>query len=337
MRVLYAIQATGNGHVSRARDIVPILLDQSIELDLLLSGRQADMDLPYPIKYRYKGLSFTFGKRGGIDFFSTFKHFSITKLIQEFKDFSVKDYDLIISDFEPISAWKAKWFGVPCVGMSHQSAVLANGVPLPKRSFSGILGKMILKYYAPTDHQYGFHFKKYNKNIFTPVIRKEVRELEPTNKGYYTVYLPAFSDTLLCAVLSHFPKVEWQVFSKHNTHEVKTKNIHIQPVNNEAFLNSLTHCKGVLCGAGFETPAEALFLKKKLMVIPMKGQFEQQCNAEVLREMGVPVIPTLHQKYIYHIQEWLTSNQYIEISFPDETSEIIQAILQRHLFGKKEV
>jgi len=43
---------------------------------------------------------------------------------------------------------------------------------------------------------------------------------------------------------------------------------------------------GVFCGAGFETPAEAMFLKKKLMVIPMKGQYEQQCNAAALEEIG---------------------------------------------------
>jgi len=39
-----------------------------------------------------------------------------------------------------------------------------------------------------------------------------------------------------------------------------------------------------------ETPAEALFFKKKLMVIPMKGQYEQLYNAECLKQLGVPII-----------------------------------------------
>ncbi len=46
----------------------------------------------------------------------------------------------------------------------------------------------------------------------------------------------------------------------------------------------------MLCGAGFETPAEALFLGKKLMVIPMKGQYEQHINAASLKELGIPVL-----------------------------------------------
>ena len=72
MKILYAIQGTGNGHLSRARDIIPIL-QQKAEVDILVSGIQADVNLPFPIKYRFKGLSFIFGKKGGIDLISTYR------------------------------------------------------------------------------------------------------------------------------------------------------------------------------------------------------------------------------------------------------------------------
>ena len=48
MKVLYAIQATGNGHVSRANEIIP-MLRQKCELDILLSGTQADVGVNYPV------------------------------------------------------------------------------------------------------------------------------------------------------------------------------------------------------------------------------------------------------------------------------------------------
>ena len=86
--------------------------------------------------------------------------------------------------------------------------------------------------------------------------------------------------------LKKFKGVQWDVFSKHNKEVIKEANITIQPINNEAFIKSLATCTGVLCGAGFETPAEALFLKKKLLVIPMKTQYEQQCNAAAFRQWG---------------------------------------------------
>ncbi len=66
MKILYAIQGTGNGHLSRARDIIPRLQKKG-EVDILISGCQADVQLPYEVRYRFNGLSFIFGKKGGID------------------------------------------------------------------------------------------------------------------------------------------------------------------------------------------------------------------------------------------------------------------------------
>lgn len=63
MKLLYAIQGTGNGHLSRAIDIIPELKKYG-SLDLFVSGAQAEIVLPYPVKYKSKGLSFYFGKSG---------------------------------------------------------------------------------------------------------------------------------------------------------------------------------------------------------------------------------------------------------------------------------
>ena len=45
MKILYAIQGTGNGHISRARDIIPVLMQMG-ELDILISGTEAEVELP---------------------------------------------------------------------------------------------------------------------------------------------------------------------------------------------------------------------------------------------------------------------------------------------------
>lgn len=54
MKILYAIQGTGNGHISRARDIIPILVRRG-ELDLLISGNEADLTPDVPVRYQFKG------------------------------------------------------------------------------------------------------------------------------------------------------------------------------------------------------------------------------------------------------------------------------------------
>ena len=327
MKILYAIQGTGNGHLSRARDIIPIL-EQKGELDILVSGIQADVELPYPVKYKFKGLSFIFGKNGGIDLLATYRKSNLKQLYSEIKSLPIDDYDLVINDFEPVSAWACKMVHKECIGLSHQAAVINKKSPKPKKK--DVVGKAVLNNYAPVTAAYGFHFGAYDKDIFTPVIRSQVREAKPENKKHYTVYLPAYSDERIIKVLSEIKNIDWQVFSKHTKKEYTAKNVHIRPINNEAFIESFINCTGVLCGAGFETPAEALYLKKKLMVIPMKGQYEQQCNAAALKTMAVPVIKSLKKKHLQTIKDWVKAEQQIIVNYPDTTQRIINMIIKKH-------
>lgn len=326
MKVLYAIQGTGNGHVSRANEIIPIL-KQKCDVDILLSGTQADVGVNFPLKYRLKGLSFVFGKKGGIDFYKTFKQLQSKRFIKEIKSLPVEEYDLVINDFEPVSAWACRRKNVPCISMSHQYAVLHNEAPRPlsKDPFA----VLVLKYYAPAKAGVGFHFKKYGKDVFTPVIRSEIRNAAITNKGHYTVYLPAYDDQKIISVLSKFRDIEWQVFSKHTKKFYKEKNCLVQPVDARFFTESFTGCEGILCGAGFETPAEALFMGKKLMVVPMKQQYEQHCNAAGAAELGVPVIKSLKKKHLEKISDWLYNSEPVRVEYPDETESIIDLVLRQ--------
>lgn len=331
MKILYAIQGTGNGHVSRARDIIPIL-QKNHEVDILISGTQADVNLPFPVKYQYNGLGFVFGKKGGIDLIETYKRSNLEVFFLEIGCLPVQIYDLVINDFEPISAWACFQKNMKCIGLSHQVAVLNKNAPQPKKS--DFIGRAVLKKYAPSARQYGFHFKPYDTNIFTPIIRQQVRQQVVENKGHYTVYLPAYDDKRIIKVLKECGKVKWEVFSKHNNKVISEKNINIYPINNENFVKSMASCEGVLCGAGFETPAEALFLNKKLLVIPMKGQFEQQCNAAALKEMGVQVIKSLKLKHLKKIKSWLGSTTKISVDYADNTEEIINKVIEDHLAEK---
>lgn len=327
MRILYAIQGTGNGHLSRARDIIPILQKKG-ELDILISGTEADVKLPYPVKYKFKGLSFVFGKNGGIDLLATYKKSNLRKLYTEIKSLPIEEYDIVINDFEPVSAWACRMKHKPCIGLSHQVAVINK--KSPKQKNGDAFGRAILKNYAPVTVKYGFHFGTYDKDIHTPVVRQEIRRSTPVNNGHYTVYLPSYSDKRIIKVLQEIKNIEWIVFSKHSKKEYKEKNIRIHPINNEGFIESFVTSAGVLCGAGFETPAEALFLQKKLMVIPMKGQYEQQCNAAALKKMGVPVLKSLKTKHLDKIKSWIKSKDTITVSYPNITEKIITAILKNY-------
>ena len=323
MRILYAIQGTGNGHLTRAKEIIP-MLQQKGELDILVSGDETNLELGFDIKYNLKGLNFTNGKNGGIDFIVSYKKMKLVRFYREIKNLPVKDYDLIINDFEPISAWAAKLQNVNIISLSHQNAVLDNASP---KAGKYNIEKLILKYYAPAKVRFGFHFDSYSSAIFTPIIRQKIRDKCIKNKGHFTVYLPAYHHEKIVEILSKIPIVVWHIFSKNTTKLIFQKNITIFPVNEFDFIKSMAASSGVLCGAGFETPAEALFLKKRLMVIPMKNQYEQQCNALALKEMGVHTIKKLNKRQVPKITAWIHSSNTIEVNYPDTTEDILEALL----------
>ena len=327
MKILYAIQATGNGHISRARDIIPILQKRG-DVDILISGIQADVDLPFAITYRFKGLSFIFGKKGGVDLLETYKKSRLKRLIAEIKSLPVENYNIVISDFEPVSSWACYFKNKKCVSLSHQAGVIFKASPQPRHT--DLLGRAILRYYAPATTQYGFHFKPYAEHIFTPVIRKQIRETVSTNEGHYTVYLPAYSDQKIAKTLNRCKGVKWEVFSKRIEKPYTIRDIHFFPIDNEAFIKSMAGSAGVLCGAGFETPAEALYMGKKLMVVPMKHQYEQHCNAAALTDMGVPVLKNLKLKRLERIISWICSSTIIPVDYPDNTEKIIDRVLSGH-------
>ena len=326
MRILYAIQGTGNGHLARATEIVPILKSMA-DTDVLVSGTQADLKVPFPIDYQFSGLSFIVGQNGGVDIWQTAKKMQIMQFFKDIRNLQVNQYDLVISDFEPVSAWACCLHNKECIGLSHQNAVLHPSAPKPE--FKEWVGKLILKHYAPANYKYGFNFKSFSPHIFPPVIRHDIRNAESTSNSHYTVYLPAYSDQQIQDVLSRIPGTEWQVFSKHSKARYTVGNIHFQPVSLNEFTESFLSCTGLLSTAGFEGPAEAIYLGKKLCVIPMKKQYEQYCNAAFLKSMGIKVLNSF-SKSVPELAEWVSNGEALQINYPDLTYEILNDILNRH-------
>lgn len=323
MRILYAIQGTGNGHLARATEMIPKLRKYG-RVDILVSGIQGDIQLPFYVKYKFYGLSFIFGKKGGIDYWRTLLKAKPFGLVRDIFHLPVEDYDLILNDFEPVSAWACLLKGRSCVAVSHQGAVLHPLAPQPSQS--NFFARMILKYYAPATVSYGFHFKALDFYHFTPVIRSSIRKAFPRDKGHYTVYLPAYSDREIIRFLEPFRDIQWQVFSKQCKQEYAHSNIRFSPVSLEGFQHSFINCTGILCNAGFETPAEAIYMGKKLCVIPMKNQYEQACNAAMLAGMGITVaykssdLPNT-------LRRWTNDSSVIRVRYPDQTDEILRRIL----------
>ena len=158
MKILYAVQKTGNGHLARAQEIIPILRIYG-DVDILTSGSQSQINLGFPVEYDCKGISLFYGNKGNVSFLKTFFKNNYFKFIYQILQLNVYKYDLIINDYEPISAWACKLKGGNIISLSHQSSLFFEETPKPKKL--KWLSWKIFKNYAPVTKKYGFHFHRF--------------------------------------------------------------------------------------------------------------------------------------------------------------------------------
>jgi uncharacterized protein (TIGR00661 family) len=127
------------------------------------------------------------------------------------------------------------------------------------------------------------HFSKQQVRIVPPLLRPEVKALEPKNGDFYLAYMvnPGYADEVI-----HFAKANphlkikayWDKKEAAET-EHRLPNLSFHRVHDKKFLQDMANCKGLVCTAGFESVCEAMYLGKPVMMIPVAGQYEQACNA----------------------------------------------------------
>ena len=283
MKIFYAIQATGNGHISRAMELYPYL-QKFGEVDFFMSGSNASLAIDLPVKYKSPGCSLFYSKCGGLDYWEIAKNVNPIQMYKDAKSLPLKNYDVIINDFESITSLACKLQKVYSVQFGHQASFVSKLTPRPEKKST--MGETILKHYASAPKNIGLHFEKYDSFIVPPIIKNEIQQAEPKDLKHITVYLPSFDKDCLEKAFNKLSDQEFHWFLS----EVKSKhtvgNITYYPVNQNDFNESMINCHGIITGGGFETPAEALYLRKKILSIPILNHYEQECNAAALKKMA---------------------------------------------------
>ncbi|NMM40349.1 MJ1255/VC2487 family glycosyltransferase [Pseudoalteromonas arctica] len=328
MKILYGIQGTGNGHITRARVMASAFKKMGIAVDYVFSGRaqQNYFDMDEFANYRsFRGLSFT-TQNGQVNSYQTVKNSRICRLLKDIKQLDVSGYDFVFNDFEPITAWAAKRQEVPVIGMSHQAAFLSPKVPMFGHS---LLRRSLIKYYAPADTYLGVHWQPFAQNIIPPFIANH-RHDNPVNiDNKVLVYLPFEELRSVIDYLQEFPEKEFYCYHPHAQNS-SIANIHLRAPSRDGFLNDLANTSGVIANAGFELSSEALKLGKKLLLKPLSGQFEQDANAQTLLAMkAAHVMNYLNPNAL---DDWLNSSSQKQINFPSDPQPLVEwlAVKQWH-------
>ncbi len=320
MKIFYGVQGTGNGHITRARVMAKELYRAGHEVTFQFTGRPQDkfFDMEIFNGYRHRdGLTFNTDK-GQVSYLKTIMQSKPIRFIQDVKALDLSAYDLVISDFEPVTAWAAKTQSKTVLGIGHQYA-FSHAIP---RTGSDPLANLVMKYFAPADRGIGLHWHHFGQPVLPPIIETLEQPVE-IQRNKIVVYLPFEDQQEVVKHLCPFENFQFYVYSPV---PVPTKYSHIvcKPLSRDGFQRDLQDSAGIISNAGFELASESLQLGKKILAKPLHSQMEQISNAAALKQLGYG--HTMNDMDGDLIEDWLHDPHAVRINYPNVARVIVNWI-----------
>lgn len=294
-RILYGVSGEGSGHSSRASFIADHLQRQGHTVKLA----------SYDRGFRNLKEQFDVVEIAGLTIVSEDNQVSKlktitanlakipagTRALKILKEtFTTFQPDVVLTDFEPSTAYLAGHYGLPLISIDnqHRMRYLQFEVPTHLKK-DALLTETIVRAMVPTPWvslitSFHFHPLKNDRSfLFPPILREKVLSQQPSETDTILFYATSGFDSLL-DILKTFPRENFLIYGYDRDDRVG--NLQFKPFSKEGFLADLAACKAVIATAGFTLISEALHLGKPQLAFPMQGQFEQHLNALMLEQQG---------------------------------------------------
>jgi len=328
VKIFYGVQATGNGHITRARAMAPKLKKAGIETTWLFTGRPweqlFEMDVFGDYQWR-AGLTFA-TQAGHVQYLKTALENPLARFVRDVKNLDLSGYDLVVCDFEPVTAWAAKLQGIKTVGIGHQYAFCYD---IPKAG-SDFLGEKVLRHFAPVSVGLGVHWHHFHHPVLPPIIEPEMQAV-PVCEDKVIVYLPFEDVNQVIHLLKGFRNRQFYIYSPAlptQAHE-HSDNVHVRQLSRAGFRKDFADASAVISNAGFELASEALQTGKKILVKPLRGQMEQSSNALALELLRLGQV--MQSLDAASIEAWLEQSRAVLVQYPDSAQAVVDWLLQGNL------
>jgi uncharacterized protein (TIGR00661 family) len=304
MRILYGVNGEGMGHATRSRVVIEHLLERH---DVRVMASQAAfryLSERLPRVDEVFGPSFAMNegeiqrwatvvqnvRRATHEVPETVRHWTAT-IDREWRP------DVVITDFEPLTALYARTYRVPMlavdninmldrcrhdaeiIGAEREDFLLARAVT--RSMVRGAISYLVLTFFYPPVARGG-------TLMVPPIVRPEIEAAEP-QRGEHLVVYSGGEPSLIQALKAS--GIECRVYGMRGgpAEAESDGNLHYRPRSNEGFVEDLRTARGVVTGGGFSLLSEAVFLRKPVLAMPLHGQFEQLMNARYLEREGYGV------------------------------------------------
>jgi uncharacterized protein (TIGR00661 family) len=295
-RIIYGVAGQGFGHAARSHETLMHLKRRKHKILVLAYKQSADLlgqDFPVlqipglGLNYQNNKLSYwrTLYDNAATLIKSTNKWPSLRRKIKAF------NADLVITDFEPLSATIAHIEKLPLISIDNQHQLTNSQIIVPKKYRRDFLAvKLVTKsmvwwadYYLFTSF-FKTKITKAKSFLFPPIVREKIRKLKPQVKDFVLVYQNSDFDYILDE-LKKLKKDNFIIYSGRPGIK-KDGNLILKNYHNPDWYKDLANCRAIIGTAGLSLISEALCLDKPYLAIPVGGQIEQIINALYIKKLG---------------------------------------------------
>jgi len=347
-KIIYAVAGEGFGHSSRSHLIGQRLIDAGHDC-VFVGSKKSLVYLKQCFGERVKeifGLSFAY-ENGRIDKSETLKRNLLnlpegTKQNEElFKEvFEPFGPELVISDFEPFSAWWAWYHGVPFVSIDHEHMLTLCELEHPyKNWFSRLTASIVTKcHYMGALAYIILNFFRTGLRtdsaiLAPPIVRPAVGAVQAGEGEHIVVYsTTGMGEEQLRETLYKFPSRKFYVYGFDKSAEFE--NCVFKRRSSEGFLADVACSRGVVASAGFSLISECMYLRKKMLLVPVAGQYEQIINTHYVQKLGLGISAesldeAVLARFLEELDKPMPSDERIIWPNNDRFFQILQEVLNR--------
>lgn len=306
-RFIFTIQGEGRGHLTQAISLTQIAREAGHEVvGYAVGSFQGRKIPPFFAQFigntpliQYESPSINYGKGKSVQLgktaFQAFAKFSTywksAAQLGEFID--ALQPDGIVNFYESITGLYNLKSGskIPCMSVGHQYLLLSEHFEtIPEKAIDRFLLNINTKITTiGSSKLLGLSFRSLpndlKRNIITvpPLLRQEVKSIQPKSGNRWLAYLTHYrlADEIM-AWSAQNPEVKLDCFWDNPTHKTAynySDSLTFHPIDAEKYLLKMTDCAGLISTAGFESVAEAMYLGKPVMMVPVPNHIEQMINA----------------------------------------------------------
>jgi uncharacterized protein (TIGR00661 family) len=305
MRVLYGVVGEGMGHAMRSRVILDELVKRH-EVQVVVSGRAYDYLKERASEHlavqKIWGYSIVYEDNEVQNFKTLLANAKGAvkgwpQNVRAYFDLAEKfQPDVVISDFESWSYLFAVNHRLPVLSVDNMQVIdrcthapeILDGKGNEFRLTKAIVQAKV----AGAAHYYITTFfyppvRKPDTTLHPPILRPEILATKPEPGAHLLVYQTSTSNAALPEILAR-SGIECRIYGLRRglKADVREGPLLYRPFSEAGFIDDLRTARGVVASAGFTLMGEAVYLRRPMLAIPVKKQFEQVLNARYLEADG---------------------------------------------------